>query len=130
MPLNQKLFALVVSAIVFLLIFELVRKRRLREEYSVLWLMTSVGMFVLVLKYDWLVWLTNLIGAALPTSTLFLGSIVFLMLVTIQVSIKLSRLADQVKNLSQDNALLRAELSREYSAKLVDAEGTGAPPLE
>ncbi len=112
MPLNQKLFALVLSAIVFLFIFELVRKRRLREEYSVLWLLTSVAMFVLVIKYEWLIWLTNLIGAALPTSTLFFGSIVFLMLVAIQVSIKLSRLADQVKNLSQDNALLRAELSR------------------
>lgn len=115
MPLNQKLFALIVSVMVFLFIFELVRKRRLREEYSVLWLLTSVGMLVLILKYEWLVRLTELIGAKLPTSTLFLGSIVFLMLVAIQVSIKLSRLADQVKNLSQDNALLRAELTEVIS---------------
>lgn len=125
MPLNQKMFALVISVVVFLFIFELVRKRRLREEYSVLWLLTSVGMFVLVLKYDWLVWLTDLIGAALPTSTLFLGSIVFLMLVAIQISIKLSRLADQVKNLSQDNALLRAELSRIDSLTSGKAEDKG-----
>ena len=75
MPLTQTVFALIICTIVFLLTVELVRKRRLREEYSVLWLVTSVVMFILVLRYDWLVSLTSLIGAALPTTTLFLGAV-------------------------------------------------------
>jgi hypothetical protein len=112
MPLTQKIFALAVSLIVFLVTIELVRKRRLREEYSVLWLTTSMLMFVLVLKYEWLVALTALIGAALPTTTLFIGSIVFLVLLAVQFSIKLSSLSDQVKNLAQENALLKADLER------------------
>lgn len=111
MPLTQKIFALIVCSLVFLLTVELVRKRRLREEYSVLWLLTSVVMFVLVLNYDWLVALTDLIGAALPTTTLFLGAILFLMLIALQFSLKLSDLSEQVKNLAQENALLRAKLS-------------------
>jgi len=111
MPLSQKLFALAISAMVFVLTVEMVRKRRLREEYSVLWLLTSLGMFLLVLKYDWLVALTHLIGAMLPTTTLFLGSLVFLVLIAVQFSIKLSRLTDQVKNLAQENALLRAQVA-------------------
>lgn len=112
MPVKQQLFALFVCLVVFVLTIELVRTRRLREEYSVLWLGTSVIMFLLVLRYDWLVALTRLIGAKLPTTTLFFGSIVFLILLAVQFSIKLSKIAEQLKNLAQENALLRAELEQ------------------
>jgi len=110
MPLRQQIFALIVSFFVFVFTIELVRKKRLREEYSMLWLGTSFVMFVLVIKYDWLVGVTRLIGAGLPTSTLFLGSIIFLVLLAVQFSIKISKLADQVKDLVQANALPRREL--------------------
>ena len=110
MPIRQQIFALLVCIVVFIFIIELVRQRRLREEYSVLWLATSVIMFVLVLKYDWLETITKFIGAGLPTTTLFIGSIVFLMLISVQFSIKISKLTNQVKDLVQDNTLLRAEL--------------------
>ena len=109
MPLSQKICAILISIGVLLFIIEMVRRKKLREEYSVLWLTTSTLMIVLVVKYNWLVWLTNLIGGALPTTTLFLGSIIFLMLIAVQFSIKLSKLTDQVKNLAQENSLLRAE---------------------
>ncbi|MEJ2650006.1 MAG: DUF2304 domain-containing protein, partial [Sedimentisphaerales bacterium] len=89
---------------------DMVRKRRLREEYSVLWLSTRVNMFVLVIRYEWLVALTALIGAGLPTSTLFLCAIIFLMLLSVQFCIKISRLTDQVKDLSQENALMKLEI--------------------
>jgi hypothetical protein len=111
MPFTQKIFALVVCCAVFVVTVNLVRKRKLREEYSVLWLVTSLLMFVLVLRYEWLVALTNVIGAGLPTTTLFVCSLVFLMLIAVQFSIKISRLTDQMKNLAQENALLRAEMT-------------------
>ena len=110
MPIRQQIFALLVCIVVFIFIIELVRQRRLREEYSVLWLATSVIMFVLVVKYDWLEALTQFIGAGLVTSTLFISAIVFLMLIAVQFSIKISRLTNQMKDLVQDNALLRTEL--------------------
>lgn len=112
MPISQKLFALFICLLIFVVTVAMVRQRRLREEYSVLWLATSLLMFVLVLRYDWLVGLTNLIGAGLPTTTLFLGSIIFLVLIAVQFSMKLSRLSDQVKNLAQENALLRSEIEQ------------------
>jgi hypothetical protein len=118
MPFQQQLFALIVSAAVFVIVIDMVRKRRLREEYSVLWLATSAVMFVLVFSYKWLVALTALIGAGLPTTTLFLFSIIFLMLLSVQFCIKISRLTDQVKNLSQENALMKLEIEN-----LVRGEG-------
>ena len=110
MPLQQQIFALIVSAMVFVIVIDMVRKRRLREEYSVLWLLTSVLMFVLIFRYEWLVSLTDLIGAGLPTTTLFLFSIIFLMLLSVQFCIKISQLTEQVKILSQENALMKREL--------------------
>lgn len=110
MPIEQKVFALFVSVLVFIFIVNLVRKRRLREEYSVLWLATSVVMFVLILRYQWLVYLTRFIGATTTTTTLFLFALIFLILLSVQFCIKISRLTDQVKNLSQENALMKLEI--------------------
>jgi len=120
MPLRQQIFAIIICLVVFAFAVNLVRQRRLREEYSVLWLATSIIMFALVIRYDWLEALTSLIGAGLPTTTLFIGSIIFLMLICVQFSIKISKLADQVKNLAQDNALLRGDLEELKRGKTVE----------
>jgi len=109
---KQQIFSLLVSISVFIFTIDLVRKKRLREEYSLLWLTTSMTMIVLIFKYDWLVGVTRLIGAVLPTTTLFLGSILFLLVLSVQFSIKISKLTNQVKDLVQENALLRYEFEQ------------------
>jgi len=125
MPIRQKIFAIIVCIGVVFFIIDMVRRRRLREEYSGLWLTTSVIMFVLVLKYDWLETITKFIGAGLPTTTLFIGSIVFLMLISVQFSIKISKLTNQVKDLVQDNTLLRSELENCSRSGSGDMRGAG-----
>jgi hypothetical protein len=110
MPLRQKIVAMTMAVLIFFVILELVRKRKLREEYSWLWLMTGVMLIILTVWYDLLVKVTHLIGAVLPTSTLFFFAIIFLMLICIQFSIKISTLTNQVKNLVQEIALLKASI--------------------
>jgi len=117
MTTKQQIFSILVSLAVFLITIELVRKKRLREEYSLLWLSTSLLMIVLIIRYDWLLVLTKIIGAVLPTTTLFLGSIIFLMLLSVQFSMKISRLSDQIKDLVQENALLRYEFEKILKAR-------------
>ena len=107
---RQKISMIILCVFVFLYVLELVRRRKLREEYSWLWLVTSGMLFVLVVRYDWLLVISKLIGVVLPTSTLFLGGIIFLMILAIQFSVRMSRLTEQVKNLVQENALLRAKV--------------------
>jgi len=102
---RQKLVMIIVC--IFIFIIDLVRRRKLREEYSWLWLLTSASMFILVIKYNWLGIVSNIIGAAIPTTTLFIGSLIFLMILSVQFSVRISRLTEQVKNLVQENALLR-----------------------
>ena len=109
MLLQQKVFAIIASISIFIVIIYLVKKGKLREEYSWLWLLTGVVILVLVLWYDLLLLLTHLIGAVSATTTLFIFGILFLMLITLHFAIKISSLSDQVKNLAQKLSLLEAE---------------------
>lgn len=107
MPVRQQMVAIFMAVLIFIVILELVRKRKLREEYSWLWLLTGALLVVLTVWYDLLIKVTHLIGAILPTSTLFFFALIFLMLVYIQFSIRISKLTDQVKNLVQEVTLLK-----------------------
>lgn len=109
MLLQQKIFAIIVSLAIFVVIIYLVKKGKLREEYSWLWLLTGAVILLLVIWYDLLLFLTHLIGAVTVTTTLFIFGIVFLMLITLHFAIKISSLSDQVKNLAQKVSLLEAE---------------------
>ncbi len=111
MPVRQKIMAVAIAIAIFVVILELVRRRRLREEYSWLWLLTGTGLIVLTVQYELLVKISKLIGAVLPTSTLFFFGLMFLMLVSLQFSIRISKLTNQVKDLGQEIALLRSKLT-------------------
>ena len=113
MLLQQKIFAIIASLSIFVVIVYLVKKGKLKEEYSWLWLLTGAVILLLVVWYDLLLLLTNLIGAVTATTTLFIFGIVFLMLITLHFAIKISTLSDQVKNLAQKLSLLEAEKDAE-----------------
>ncbi|MEW6668200.1 MAG: DUF2304 domain-containing protein [Thermodesulfobacteriota bacterium] len=109
MTLQQKVFAVFASLFILGLIIHLVKKRRLREEYAWLWLLTGCVILLLVVWYDLLLYLTDLIGAVTATTTLFLFGIIFLMMITLHYAIKISALSEQVKNLAQQVSLMEAE---------------------
>ncbi len=107
---RQKFFAIVASVVIMLIVVELVRRRRLREEYSWLWLLTGAVIILLVVWYDLLVWVTHLIGAVVPTTTLFIFGLIFLMLISLHYSIQISKLSQQVKDMAQQLAFLRGQV--------------------
>ncbi len=107
---HQKIFAIIASFVIMAVVVELVRRRKLREEYSWLWLVTGAAIILLVIWYDLLVFFTSLIGAIAPTTTLFIFGLLFLMLISLHYSIQISRLSHQVKELGQQVTLLRGEI--------------------
>ncbi len=110
MPLHQKIFAILAGVMLLGLIFELVRKRKLKEEYSWLWILTGIIILALVVWYDLLLFVTHLIGAGNPRTTLFLFGLLFLVLINIHFSIRISTFTDQIKELAQRLAILTKEL--------------------
>ena len=95
------------SAALLLYILEMVRRRRLREEYSILWLFGSALILVLSVKQDWLDRLAHMAGIAYPPSFLFLVGILFILLILIHFSIAISKLHQMNKKMAQEIALLR-----------------------
>ena len=105
MPLNQRIFALALTALFFLFVIDLARRKKLRVEYSILWSITAIALLVLVLWYESLLFITKLIGAVLPTTTLFIFGLMFLLFVNLHFSVKVSELSEQVKNLAHEVAI-------------------------
>ena len=96
--------------VLLLIIFELVRRRQLREKYAVLW--GAVGIVVLPLGFfpRLLDTVSHLVGVVSGVSlVLFLG-VVFLLLVCVHLSWEVSRLEEETRTLAEDLALLRTEV--------------------
>ena len=107
---QQKIFAIVASLLIMALVVELVRRRKLREEYSWLWLLTGAVIVLLVVWYDVLLIVTHLIGAVAPTTTLFIFGLLFLMVISLHYSIQISKLSSQVKEMAQELTLLKGQI--------------------
>jgi|WetSurSiteA1Bulk_404760.scaffolds.fasta_scaffold03586_2 hypothetical protein len=107
MTLHQRIFALLIGIGIFVAIIEMVRRRKLGEEYSFLWLTIGIGIVVLVLWQDLLQWLTHLIGAIAQTTTIFIFGLVIVILINLHYSVKITKLSRQVKELAQQIAILK-----------------------
>ena len=66
-------------------------------------------MIVIVVWYRPLVFVSGLIGAVSPVTTLFIFAILFLLVLSIHFSLIISRLSQQVKDLVQEVAILKSE---------------------
>ncbi|HEB53823.1 MAG TPA: DUF2304 domain-containing protein [bacterium] len=110
LPERQRLVAIAGALLVVLAVFELVRRRKLREEYSWVWIATAGAVTWLAVDQQLLLTLSGWIGAASTASTLFFGGIVFLMALAVQFSIRLSKLTHRQRTLAQRLALLEEEL--------------------
>lgn len=107
-----QLVTLVGSFLMMFVILESVRKQRLKEAYSLLWLIMGSIFIILSMWHDALGVVSDMIGIAYAPATLFLFLIVAVFMILIQYSIVLSKRTEQVKNLTQEIALLRQRFER------------------
>jgi cell division protein FtsW (lipid II flippase) len=111
----QALAALLV-VVVALWVVDLVRRRRLSEEYSLLSLAAMAGVLVVAFWTAGVTTFTRWFGALYETSVIFFFGLVFVMVALVYYATKMTRLTQEVRRLAQDAALLRLRLER--------AEGT------
>lgn len=100
-------FGILFSAAIFSFIFGLVKNRRIKEEYSLLWL--ALSSVFLYLSFDrWAVdRLADLVGIAYKPSVLILVVIGFMTLILVHITIVITRLSDQNRDLAQELGLSR-----------------------
>jgi len=112
-PLKVSIAATLASLVLVLVVFELIRSRRLRERYALLWLLTGL---VLVVLSAWRGGLNTIAGwlgvRGYPPAVLFAVGLLFVILVLLHYSTVISRLSDQNVVLAQRLALLEERLAR------------------
>ncbi len=105
---NTIQYIAIAGSLLFLFfIFNLVRKKKMREEYSLLWIFLGVIFLGLSLWREGLESISALLGIAYPPAALFLILLLVVFLILIQFSIVVTRLSDNVKQLTQELALLK-----------------------
>ena len=123
MPPRIRIISILICIFLVAYVFELVRRKHLNEEYSMGWLITGTMMLILSVSEDLLTLISNLVGATLFTSTLFFFGLMFLMVICLHFSIRISALTNQVRTLTQHLGIL-------YNEKKELEKRIDPPPLD
>jgi hypothetical protein len=113
---------LIIGALsIFLLFitFELIRKEKLREEYSILWLFTGGVILIFSLWPNFFLskFITRITGLHYLSAVVIIAFL-FLLLIVLHFSVVISKLTNRNKGLAQKYALLELEFNefkRRYS---------------
>jgi hypothetical protein len=118
-PLKVSIAATLASLLLLAVVFELIRSRRLRERYALLWVLTGI---VLLVLSAWRGGLNTIAGWAgvetYPPAVLFAVALLFVLAVLLHYSTVLSKLTDQNVILAQRVALLEERLSSESTSSV------------
>jgi hypothetical protein len=124
-----QILAIVVTGGLFVLVFELVRQRRLMERYALLWLFSSAVLLALSVWRGALEELASAVGIFYAPSALFAVAFGFVLVLLLHFSLVISRLAEQTKILAQRVGLLQHEIDT-LRGRLGEAESSEASQAE
>jgi hypothetical protein len=106
-----QIVAILGAAVLFLIVLELVRRRRLLERYALVWLFSALALLGLALWRGALARVADLLGIAYAPNALFFIFLIFILLLLLNFSLAVSRLTDQTKVLAQRLAILEERVS-------------------
>lgn len=112
MNITNRILAIVLSSFLLLLIFELIRRRRLKERYAMLWLFTGVTILIFAIFQKALLYITALLGIIVPINAMFFLGIFFIIAVNLHFTLVISELSEQNKRLGQSIAFLETDIKR------------------
>jgi len=121
-----QIFAIAASGALLLIVFELLRRRRLIERYALIWLGSAVVLLGLAVWTGLLEIVSKALGIAYPPNALFAFAFGFVLLLLMHFSIAISRLSGETKVLAQDVARLDRELRELRAAQGTEAEQPGS----
>lgn len=99
--------AFVLSLAIVGVVFEMLRRKKLREKYAALWLIVGIGTLVLAAFPSLLTVVAQTVGVQLPSNLLFIISILLLLGVCLHLSWEISVVEDETRTLAEEVAILR-----------------------
>ena len=100
-------------------IYELLRRRQLREKYAILWMIVGVLVIPFAFFPPLLDTIAKSVGVASGVSLVLFLAVVFLLLVCVHLSWEASRLEEETRCLAEEVALIKTRLAERDRA--VDA---------
>jgi hypothetical protein len=94
-------------AVTLVFIFELLRRKALREKYAFVWILTALVLIVGSLFPEFAINLSNALGFATIASFLMVFFGIIILLITMQLSLELGKVEDQNQRLAEELALLK-----------------------
>lgn len=126
MHLRLQTLAIAITLALLVLVFELVRRRRLQERYALLWLFASALLLSLAIWKPLLLKLATAVGIYYPPAALFAVAFAFVLVLLLHFSLSISRIVDQNKVLAQRLGQLQQRVEELEGAAGADAAGADA----
>ncbi len=105
---------LIGGVLTLVVIFEMLRRQRLREKYAVIWVVVVAATVLLAVFPELLTSAADLLGVEIPANLLFFGAIMLLLFISIQLSYEIGRLEERTRTLAEEVALLRLQHERHH----------------
>lgn len=112
LPFRQQLFMVICGIVLLAIVIWFIRNRKILEQYSIVWIATSLFAICFPWLYSWVEWVTFSIGAGSTTSTVLFFAVLFLLLMNLQMTVKITDLSHKEKDTIQEIALLSHEIDR------------------
>jgi len=107
---RARLLLIIIGLLVLATVINLLRTRRLKEEYALLWLFAALSLLAAPILINPLDRIASFLGVDYPPA-LFLGlGVVGLLLIIFQLSLNISRFSDHIRVLTQEIAILRKRI--------------------
>jgi hypothetical protein len=122
MSTHQRAVAVLATLGLLIIVFDLVRRRRLLERYALVWMAVTILLLALSAWAGLLDRVADVIGISYPPSALFAAAFGFVIVLLLHFSVAVSRLTDQSKLLAQRVALLEQHLARQERVEPAKSE--------
>lgn len=115
MDIRLKIFLLIVTISLMCIIINMIRRGRLELKYSLAWITVLVIVFLVVIKFDVVIFISRIIGIYDPVNTVFYIALIGMILISFSMTIVASRQANKIKILAQKLSLIEFKLNNKLN---------------
>lgn len=140
MSIRLQLLAVIACFCLLLATIELIRRRDLEEKYAILWLLTAIFLLICSSYFRTIEWASDLVGALVPSNFLFILALLFLVIISLSLTVVVSKESLKNRKMSQQLALLRFTIEEirtkpvvggaNLTADITGSEAAGPPPTK
>lgn len=105
-----QIIAIAISVLFLLYIVRLIVKGKLREEYSIVWIVCTIVLVLFSLWRRGLDLVSTLLGVYSPPNLIFTAAIFAIFIYLLHLSVVVSKLQSQNKQLAQEIALMKEKM--------------------